>query len=303
MAKSNALGAFRKALRKNGKGYLYLAPFLVLFAIFTVIPVIMSFYMSFTTYDLINPPVYVGIDNYRELFMGDEIFLLSLQNTFVFAAVIGPVSFFSSFFFAWVISRLKFRNAFALAFYAPSVTSSVAMSVIWLYFFSNDRMGLINNILIWIGIITRPILWLSDTRTIMLVVMIVSIWMSMGTGFLVFLAGIQTIPKEYYEAARIDGIKSGFQELRFVVWPSMKPQLLFGSITSIVNAFGIFDIAVSLCGMPSPNYAAHTIVAHLYDYAFIRFDMGYASAVATILFLITFFCGRIAMKIFATHDV
>lgn len=171
------------------------------------------------------------------------------------------------------------------------------MSVIWLYFFSGDRYGFINNILINIGLISEPIQWTVDANYILPVVMIISIWMSMGTGFLVFLAGLQNINSEYYEAGAIDGIRNKFQELIYLTLPMMKPQLLFGAINSIVSSFGVFDIAVSVAGMPSPNYAAHTIVAHLYDYAFIRFQMGYASAIAIVLFLITFLLGRIVFRL------
>ncbi|HOJ10106.1 MAG TPA: sugar ABC transporter permease [Clostridiales bacterium] len=201
------------------------------------------------------------------------------------------------------MNQLRLRNAFSLAFYAPSITSGVAMSVVWLYFFSNDRYGLINNILINLGITSEPILWTMDPKYILSVVIFISIWMSMGTGFLVFLAGLQNVPKEYYEAGAIDGIKNKFQELWLITFPTLKPQLLFGAINSIVGSFGVFDIAVSVAGMPSPNYAAHTIVAHLYDYAFIRFQMGYASTVAIVLFLMTFLMGRLVMKMLSSKDI
>lgn len=289
-------------MRINKTGYLFMLPFLGLFFIFTVIPVFVAFGLSFTHFNMLQPAEWVGLLNYKRLIMDDEIFLLSLQNTFVFAFIMGPLGFILSFLMAWVINSLKCRNAFALAFYAPSITSGVAMSVIWLYFFAGDRYGLINHLLITLGVITKPILWTMDVRTIMPVVIFVSAWMSMGTGFLVFLAGFQTIPRDIMEAGKIDGIQNKWQELAYIIFPAMKPQCLFSAINAIVGAFGVFDIAVAMAGMPSPNYAAHTIVAHLYDYAFIRFDMGYASAVATVLFFITFVLGRISMKIFASHE-
>lgn len=162
---------------------------------------------------------------------------------------------------------------FSLAFYAPSITSGVAMSTVWLYFFSSDSYGLINNVLIRMGLISEPIKWTLDPQYILGVVVFISIWMGMGTGFLTFLAGLQGLNEEIYEAGMIDGIRNSVQELFYLTLPQMKPQLLFGAINGTVAAFGVFDIAVSVAGMPSPNYAAHTIVAHLYDYAFIRFDM------------------------------
>lgn len=288
--------------KKYGAGYLFLAPFLILFILFVLVPVLTAFGMSFTNYNIIQPAKWAGINNYRILLTDDDVFLIALKNTLFFAVVTGPIGFFASFIFAWVIDQLKFRNAFSLAFYAPSLTSGVAMSVVWLVFFSSDRYGYINNFLINSGIINEPILWNLNPETILPVVIIVTVWMSMGTGFLVFLAGFQNMPASIFEAGAIDGIKNRFQELFYLTIPSMKPQLLFGAITSIVTSLAVFDIAAAIAGMPSPNYAAHTIVAHLYDFAFIRFDMGYASAVAVILFLLTFILGRVSMKIFSSND-
>lgn len=285
--------------KRDYMGYLYMAPFLLLFLVFVVLPVFVAFALSFTDYNMLQPMEWVGLANYKHLLMDDDILLVALKNTMIFACITGPMGYILSFLFAWVINQLRFKNIFALAFYAPSITSGVAMSVIWLYFFSGDRYGLINNILLNLGIIFEPVLWTADPKTILGVIIFISIWMSMGTGFLVFLAGLQNVPGELYEAGKIDGVKNKFQELINITLPLMKPQLLFGAINSIVASFGVFDIAVQVAGMPSPNYAAHTIVAHLYDYAFIRFQMGYSSAIAIILFLMTFSLGRMAMKIFS----
>lgn len=281
-----------------GIGYLFLAPFLILLLLFTIFPIFQAMGMSFTYYNMLEPAKFIGFENYANLIMEDDIFLIALKNTMVFACIVGPVGFFASFIFAWVIDQLKYNNLFSLAFYAPSLCSGIAMSQVWLWFFASDRYGLINNTLINIGIITEPVLWNKSADTILPVVMIISIWMSMGTGFLVFLAGLQNVPRDLYEAARIDGIGHKTQELFYITLPMMKPQLLFGAINSITSSFGVFDVAVSVAGMPSPNYAAHTIVSHLYDHAFIRFEMGYASAVAMVLFLMTFTMGRICMRVF-----
>jgi len=288
---------------RYGIGYSFLAPYLILFALFYIIPVIVVIGISLTNYNIIQNPKWLGIANYRLLFTDDDVFLISLRNTAVFSLISGPFGYIMSFMAAWVINQLKFRKGFALAFYAPSITSSIAMSVVWMWFFASDRYGMINNILINFGIIHEPVLWNLNPNTILPVVIFISIWMSMGTGFLVFLAGFQNISKELYEAAAIDGIKSKFQELWLITMPLMKPQLLLGAINSIVNSLSVFDVAKTVGGMPSPNYAAHTIVAHLYDYAFIRFQMGYASAVAVVLFLITFILGRICMKVFSSKDI
>ncbi len=286
-------------IKKNKTGYLFLLPFLILFTAFTIVPVAVAMGTSFTNYNMIQRPGFVALDNYAFLLLDDDVFLKALQNTLIFALVTGPVGYLASFFMAWIITLVKKgKGFFSLAFYAPSLTSGVAMSTIWLIIFSGDRYGYLNNLLLKLGILTEPILWTSDSDYVMGVVMLISVWMSMGTGFLVFLAGFQNIDPALYEAARVDGISSRFQELRLITWPLMKPQLLFGAINSIVGSFAVFDVATAVAGMPSPNYSAHTIVAHLYDYAFTRYNMGYASAVAMILFLITFVMGRVCMRMF-----
>lgn len=281
---------------KGKTGYLFLLPFLIFFVLFTIVPIIMGFCMSFTNYSVLEKPEFVGITNYKLLILDDDVFLIALKNTVVFSIIMGPIGFMLSFMLAWIINNLKMKNLFALAIYAPSITSAVAMSTVWGYFFSSDRCGLINNLLINMGIIVSPVIWNQNPSAIMPVIIIISIWMGMGTGFLAFMAGLQNISKELLEAGRIDGIGNAFAELWYIIVPQMKPQLLFGAIMAIVGSFGIFDVAVQFAGMPSPNYAGHTIVAHLYDYAFIRFQMGYGAAVSMILFAITFILGRVVMR-------
>ena len=281
----------------NIYGYSFMSVFFVLFFVFTIVPVFQAIYQSFTQYDMINPAKFVGLSNYKLLFMDDDIFIIAIKNTMIFACITGPVCFLLSFLLAWVINQLKGKTLFALGFYAPSVLSSVAISVVWLYFFSGDRYGLINNILINIGIISSPIQWTTDANYILGIIILVQIFTGMGTNFLVFLAGFQNLSKEISEAGKIDGIKNAWEDLRYIVLPQMKPQLLFGAINAVVAAFGVYDIAVAVAGFPSTNYAGHTIVGHLYDYAFIRFEMGYASAIAVILFFITFIFGRVVTRL------
>ncbi len=289
--------------RKSLTGYLFLAPFLVLFATFTLIPIAVAMGLSLTNYNLIQTPDFVGLTNYMNLILEDDVFLTSLANTLFFAILTGPLGYIASFIMAWLITLMKKgKGPFSLAFYAPSLTSGVAMSTIWLIIFSGDRNGYLNNFLMDIGLIVEPILWTKDADYLKWVIVIISVWMSMGTGFLVFLAGLQNIDPALYEAAKVDGMKSKLQELRYITLPLMKPQLLFGAVNSVVGAFAIFDVATSVAGMPSPNYAAHTIVAHLYDYAFIRMNMGYASGVAMILFIMTFVVGRICFYVFRSEE-
>ncbi len=289
--------------RRTVTGYMFLAPFLLLFVTFTMIPIAVAMGLSLTNYNLIEKPEFVGLTNYINLILEDDVFLKSLGNTLLFAVLTGPTGYIASFLMAWLISLMKRgRGAFSLAFYAPSLTSGVAMATIWLIIFSGDRNGYLNDFLLNLGVITEPILWTKDADYLKWVIVIISVWMSMGTGFLVFLAGFQNIDPSLYEAARMDGLKNRFQELRYITIPLMKPQLLFGAVNSVVGAFAIFDVATSVAGMPSPNYEAHTIVAHLYDNAFIRMNMGYASAVAMILFLMTFIVGRICFYVFKSED-
>ena len=271
----------------------------MLFIVFSFVPVAVAMYYSLTNYNMIQPAQFVGLQNYSQLLLDDDVFLISLKNTLLFAVITGPVGYLASFFMAWVITLVKRgRGFFSLMFYAPSLTSGVAMANIWMILFSGDRYGYINHLLLRWGLIMEPILWTKDAAYVMPVIMIISVWMSMGTGFLAFLAGFQNMDPSLYEAGRVDGIKSRFQELRYITIPMMKPQMLFGAVNAIVGAFGVFDVATAVAGMPSPNYAAHTIVAHLYDYAFTRFNMGYASAVAMALFAITFTLGRVCMHLF-----
>jgi multiple sugar transport system permease protein len=290
--------AWRIAWRKHRVGYMFLAPYLILFSIFVILPVLTAIYLSFTYYNILQPPHWIGVSNYRLLFVDDDIFLIAIKNTFIFALLTGPFSYCASFMLAWLINRIKRRNVFTLAYYTPSITSALAMSVVWRYIFSDDYYGLANSWLIRVGILDEPMLWLQDQRTILPVIMIVSLWMSLGTGFLVFLAGLQNVPRELYEAGQIDGIAHPLAEMWYITLPIMRPQMLFGAVMAIVSSFAVFQVSVQLAGLPSALYAGHTIVTHLYDYAFIRFELGYASAIAVLLFVLTFFLGRGAMRAF-----
>ena len=285
-----------------GINYAFMAPFLVLFAVFVIAPVLTSVYLSFTYFDVLEAPKWIGWSNYKLLFLEDDVFVIAITNTLTFAIVTGPVGFILSFLFAWLINPLKAKTVLALCFYAPSIASGVAMGVVWKIVFSGDRYGYLNNWLLRMGAIDEPYQWLAEQSTIMPIIMFVALWMGMGTGFLVFLAGLQTVSAELYEAGRMDGVSNPIEEVFYITLPMMKPQLLFGSIMAVVAGFSVFGIATSLAGLPSPLYAGQTIVAHLYDYAFIRFEMGYAAAVAVVLFIWTFGLGRILMRVFSSKD-
>ena len=282
--------------------YLFMLPFITVFTVFVIAPVLVAIFLSFTYFNVLEAPRWIGWSNYKLLFLEDDVFLKAIGNTLMFAMITGPVGFFISFFFAWLINPLKLKTPLALCFYAPSIVGAIAMSVVWKIVFAGDRYGYLNNWLLGIGAIEEPYLFLAEQATIMPVIMFVSLWMGMGTGFLVFLAGLQTINTELYEAGKVDGISSPLQEVFYLTLPLMKPQLLFGSVMAVVAGFSVFEVATSLAGLPSPLYAGHTIVAHLYDYAFIRFEMGYAATVAVILFLWTFGLGRILMRLFSSKN-
>jgi len=295
----NRWNAVKRAWREYRTMYLFMLPFTILFIIFVIAPVITAIYLSFTYYNMLEPPRWIGLSNYRLLFLEDDIFLTAIKNTLIFAVITGPLSYMISFTLAWLINRLRMRQVYTLAFYAPSLTSGIAISVMWLYFFANDRYGLINFTLFNLGIITEPIAWLQEQATIMPVIIIISLWMSMGTSFLVFLAGLQSVPAELYEAGLVDGISNSLQEVFYITLPVMKPQLLFGAVMAIVNSFAVFQVAAQVAGVPSPLYAGHTIVAHLYMHGFIQFEMGYAASIAVILFMITFILGRVSIRLFS----
>lgn len=296
------LASWWRQVRARRISYLFMAPFMTVFFVLTVAPVAVAVYLSFTYYNMLEPPRWIGWSNYRSLFLDDDIFLIGVRNTLFFAFIYGPVSFAASFTLAWFINQLKrLRPLYTLAMYAPSIVSGIAISAIWLYFLAGDRYGLLNHVLIRLGVLDEPFLWLRDPRTTMPSIIVVALWMSLGNQFLVFLAGLQNVDPQLYEAAAIDGVRSRLQELWYVTIPMMKPQFLFASVNAVVASFSVFDIAVALAGLPSHLYAGHTIVTHLYDYAFIRFEMGYAAAIAVVLFLLTFATGRLAFKLFSTH--
>jgi len=273
-------------MKKSRQSYALMAPYFILFFTFTVLPVMMAMFFSLTNFNMLQAPTFVGWENYTRLFLENEIFVIALQNTLIFAVVTGPLSFFLCFIFAWIINDMppKVRAFMTLVFYAPAISGNVFF--MWQVMFSGDRMGLVNGLLINWGIMDNPINFFRDARFIMPILIVVQLWMSLGVGFLAFIAGLQTVDKALFEAGAVDGIRNRWQELWFITLPSMRPQLLFGAVMQITTSFAIADVVTILAGLPTVNYAGDTIVTHLQDIGWIRFEMGYASAVATILFLL-----------------
>jgi multiple sugar transport system permease protein len=282
-----------KRAKSSKTYYLFLAPYAVLFTLFYIVPVITSLFLSFTYYNVLEPPKFIGLQNYINLLLADDVFLIAVKNTFLLAAVTGPLGYLAAFLFAWFINELpKYLRAVAIViFYAPTISGQVYL--IWAIMFSGDAYGYINAFLLELGIIGTPILWLTNPDYMLTVVLIVTLWMSLGTGFLAFVAGLQGIDKAQYEAGYIDGIKNRWQELWYITLPGMKPMLLFGAVMTITQSFGIADVPIALTGFPSTDYATQTVVTHLIDYGSIRFEMGYASAIATLLFLTMIICNKL----------
>ena len=286
---------FRVMLKKAKQRkmcYLFLAPYAILFAMFFVFPVVASICLSFTYYNILETPRFVGFQNYIKLILEDDIFLISIKNTFMIAIITGPLGYILSFIFAWLINELPrwVRSVAVIVFYAPSIAGNCY--VIFSVFFRGDAYGHANALLMNMGIIDAPKLWLIDPTYMLPICMLVILWMSLGQGFLSFVAGLQGVDRTLLEAGCMDAIKNRWQELWYITLPSMKPMLLFGAVMSITQAFGVCDVTMALCGYPSTDYAARTIVTHLFDYGFSRFEMGYACAIATILFLIMILCNK-----------
>lgn len=283
------------SIKQNKECYLMIAPFMLFFIIFTMVPVIMSLPMGFTDFNMAQSPKFVGLSNYTTLFLSDKIFIRSIRVTLVFALLTGPVSYVLCFMLAWLINELppKLKTVFTLIFYAPSMAN---VYTVWQLIFSGDINGYLNSFLIELGIINSPVQWLTDGRYVLGVTIVVQLWISLGAGFLALRAGFQNIDRSLYEAAAIEGIRTKWQELIYIVIPSMGPQMMFAAVMQIVSSFTAGTVAQSLVGFPSTDYKAHTIMTHAYDYGWVRFEMGYAAAICMILFIAMFICNKLISK-------
>lgn len=277
--------------------YAFLLPYAVLFITFNVLPMINSIYYSFTNFNILEKAEFIGARNYINLFLQDEVFSTAVKNTFLIAIITGPVGYIMAFLCAWLINELPnwIRTLVVFFFYAPSIAGNVV--VIFQKLFSDDQYGWINLWLIKLNITTQPVMFLTNPRNVMKVLIPVILWQSLGAGFLSFVAGLKGIDKAQYEAGLIDGVQNRWQELWYITLPNMKPMLLFGAVMSITSAFNVCDVPMALAGYPSVDYCARTVVTHLFDYGFTRFEMGYASAIATILFLTMIICNKIIQKL------
>lgn len=283
-------------MRKKSWCYLFLIPFFSLFFLFTILPVLSAIGLSTTYYNMLEIPRFVGLENYIQLFFYDEIFIKSVMNTLTMALFIGPIGYLLALLIAWTINELRpfYRTILVILLYAPSISGN--MYVIWGYLLNGDAYGYINGFLLNLGVISEPIQWLTDTKYMMGSVILVSLWMSLGTAFLSFVAGLQGIDRTLYEAGAIDGVSNRWQELWHITLPAMKPQLMFGAVMSITAAFSTGDLGANLCGNPSTDYTVHTIMNHLNDYGGVRYEMGYACAIATFLFVLMVGSNKLIQK-------
>ncbi len=289
----------KKLGQSSAISYEMMGIWLLMFLAFMLIPVIVAIVLSFTSFDMLNWPTFNGVENYVRLFLDDDVFMISLKNTLIIAVVTGPATYLLSFVFAWCINELGrgWRSFLTLCFYAPTLAGNAYF--IWQLIFSGDSFGIINSILLDYGLIDSPIQFLTDTNYTMAIVIVVMLWMSAGTSFLTFVAGLQGLNSELAEAGAIDGIKNRWQELFYVTLPQMKPQLLLGAVFTISGSFACGAVNAALTGNPSTDYSTHTIVLHMDDYAFTRFEMGYACAIAIVLFAMMLIYWWVVNKVLA----
>ena len=289
--------SFAVVWKKHKYKYIMIAPFAIIFFLFTLLPVVISIILSFTSFNMVSAPVFVGLDNYINLMVYDPIFLTAVKNTLFFAIITGPVSYIMCFLFVWLVNDLPRipRAIMTLVFYAPSISGNAYL--VWKLLFSSDSYGWINAWLMKLGITQEAIYWLVTEDYIMPILIIVQLWLSLGVSFLTFIAGFQNLDRSLYEAGAVEGVKNRWQELWYITLPSMKPQLMFGAVMQITSSLSVSQLSIDLVGFPSVNYAGHTILTHLHDYGNVRYELGYACTIAVILFFIMMICNIVVQKL------
>ena len=289
--------SFATVWRKHKFKYIMIAPFALIFIVFTLLPVLVAIFLSFTSFNMVEMPDFIGLENYVKLIVYDPIFLTAIKNTLFFAIVTGPVSYMMCFLFAWMVNDLPRypRAIMTLVFYAPSISGNAYL--VWKLLLSSDSYGWVNAWLLKAGVIREAITWLVTKEYIMPILIIVQLWLSLGVSFLTFIAGFQSLDKTQLEAGSVEGIKNRWQELWYIILPSMKPQLMFGAVMQITSSLSVSQLSIDLVGFPSVSYAGHTILTHLHDFGNVRYELGYACTIAVILFFIMLFCNIIVQKL------
>ncbi|MDD3477316.1 MAG: sugar ABC transporter permease [Candidatus Izemoplasmatales bacterium] len=304
---SSTIAKKKGALKEHQTiAYAFVAPYFLMFSIFIVIPVLAAIGLSFTYFDTVRAPIWIGFDNYVNILTNDDVFMqYVIPNTLKYAIIVGPGGYILSFLLAWMLAQLapKLRTVLALIIYSPSLTSGVTMAVLWRVIFAGDSSGYLNSLLLQLGLIVEPIVFLQSQSFLLTIMIIVTLWSSMGVGFLAMLAGILNVNQELYEAGYIDGIKNKFQEMIYITVPAIKPQMLFGAVMAIVGTFSSAGIGVALSGSnPTPQYAGQLIVNHIEYYGFNKYEMGYAAALSVILLLVVYWFSRLSFKLFGSKD-
>lgn len=283
-------------VKKNRSAYLMALPFFLLFFTFTGIPVLVSLPIAFTDFNMAQMPKWTGLTNFFTLFAADDVFLTALQNTLIFAVITGPLSYVICFLVAWLINEMPrtLKTIFTFIFYAPTLAGNICAT--WQLIFSGSSDGPLNSFLLTLGVIKGPQQWLTDSKYVLMCIIIVQMWMSFGAGFLALRAGFQGIDRSIYEAGAIEGIKNRFQELIYITVPAMEPQLLFAAVMQITASFTAGDIGRYLTSFPTTDYRAHTLITHAYDYGSVRFEMGYACTICLFLFVMMLIVNKIVRR-------
>ncbi|MGB2629718.1 MAG: sugar ABC transporter permease [Candidatus Omnitrophota bacterium] len=294
---------FLQKLNKQKISYLFIALPALLFFVFQLAPVVISFFWSFTDYDVVHAPTCVGLANYKNILFNDPLFWKAMGNTVLYVIGVVPIGVCVSLLLAVAIDqKIKFKNFFKSIFFLPTVTAIVAVSVIWKWLYAGEKYGLFNYFIMKLGF--NPVDWLSSPTWTLPSIMIMSIWAGLGYNMILFLAGLQTIPHVMYEAAEIDG--AGFWKKFFnITLPLLKPTIVFVAIMSFIFSFQVFEQVYIMTGgqggIGGVLNSALTIAAYLYDKGFQKFEMGYASALAYIIFLCIFMLTMINKHFVKSH--
>lgn len=271
----------RLEARRVAVGLFFIAPWIVGFLAFTLYPMIASFYYSLTSYDVISPPSFVGLANYRELFLHDELFRTGFKNTLYLAVFGVPIGIVVAFLLASLLNqRMRGRAIFRTAFFLPAITPMVATAMVWLWIY-DPQFGLINGFLAGHGLSAIP--WLTSRTMAKPSLIIIMAW-AQGANMLIFLAALQGVPQQLYEAAKIDGANA-FGRFWHVTIPMCTPAMLFVLVTSLIETFQAFTLPWLLT-RGGPDNATELYGLYLYRNAFVYFKLGYASAMAWLLFLV-----------------
>lgn len=263
-------------------GYTFLLPNIIGFTIFTLIPILVALVLSFTSWDGFGEINFIGIENFVRLF-SDDIFKTSMWNTLIFTAGSVPITLLLALGVAMLMNKgLKGIRIFRAAFFLPYVTAALAIAVVWQLLY-HPTMGPINQVLMGLGI-ENPPKWLSSTKMAMLSVIIMYVWKMIGYYMVIFLAGLQGVPKQLYEAAEIDGA-NGWRKFINITIPMLSPVIFFTTIMGIINSFKVFTEVYALTG-GGPGYSTNVMVYNIYVESFQKYNLGYASAMSYVLFAI-----------------